>query len=62
MPFYPEIIVRFAYVLVVLLTAVVVGFTAIALLSQAVRTAPNRNWAGNVNAAIIGSTYLLIVS
>lgn len=48
--------------LVVLLTVLsAVGLSCFALLSQAVRTAPNRSWLKNVNAFVIGASYAIVV-
>jgi hypothetical protein len=50
------------YALLVLITIVATGLSCAALLSQAVRTAPNKSWAKNVNALVIGASYAVVVS
>jgi len=50
-----------AYVLVVIITAGFFTISCVVLLSQAVRTAPNRSWAQNFNALIIGTSYVIVV-
>lgn len=49
------------YIILVLITAFFIGLSCALLLSQSVRTAPNRGWAHNFNAAIIGAAYALVV-
>ena len=51
----------FYYVFLFLAIVIIVGLSCVALLSQAVRTAPNRGWPRNLNALVIGATYVLIV-
>jgi hypothetical protein len=51
-----------AYVLVIIITAGFFTISCVVLLSQAVRTAPNRSWAQNFNALIIGTSYVIVVS
>jgi len=48
------------YAFLVLLTTVAAGLSCTALLSQAVRTSPTRNYA-NPNAIIIGVAYTVLV-
>ncbi|KXN89857.1 hypothetical protein AN958_04861 [Leucoagaricus sp. SymC.cos] len=51
-----------SYALLVLLTVVATGLSCAALLSQAVRTAPNRNWTKNFNALVIGASYIVVLA
>lgn len=51
-----------SYALLVLLLVVATGLSCAALLSQAVRTSPNRNWKNNFNALVIGASYIAVVS
>ncbi|TDL28684.1 hypothetical protein BD410DRAFT_781208 [Rickenella mellea] len=55
-------IARFGYLALVLLTFVVVGLSCIGLLSQAIRTSPDRDWNANVNAVVVGGAYVLILA
>ncbi|CAL1695991.1 unnamed protein product [Somion occarium] len=50
------------YVLLVLVTTFFVGLSCAALLSQAVRTSPNRSWIRNVNAVVIGAAYAVVAA
>jgi hypothetical protein len=50
-----------AYLALVLLLTFFIGLSCAFLLSQAVRTAPNRNWTRNFNAVVIGATYAIAV-
>ncbi|KAJ3528656.1 hypothetical protein NM688_g7967 [Phlebia brevispora] len=50
-----------AYIVLVLITTFFIGLSCALLLSQAVRTAPNRNWFRNFNAAVIGAAYALVL-
>ena len=50
-----------SYVVLVLATTFVVCLSCALLLSQAVRTAPNRGWTQNFNAIVIGAAYVLVV-
>ena len=52
---------HFAYVLLVLLTAAFVAISCAFLLSQTVRTAPNRSFAKNPDAVIVGAAYVAVV-
>ncbi|KIP12020.1 hypothetical protein PHLGIDRAFT_82623 [Phlebiopsis gigantea 11061_1 CR5-6] len=51
-----------AYLLLVLLLVLFVGLSCAGLLSQAVRTSPDRNWTRNFNALIIGAAYALVLA
>ena len=51
-----------AYVFLVLLTVVATGLSCAAILSQAVRTSPTRSWSKNINALVIGASYIVLVS
>lgn len=51
-----------SYALVVLLTVSTAGLSCAAVLSQAVRTSPGRDWINNFNALVIGASYLVVVS
>jgi hypothetical protein len=50
------------YLLVILITAGFFTISCVALLSQAVRTSPDRSWESNFNALIIGASYVIVVS
>ena len=60
MPFPSSHLVFLAYLALASLTALVVALSCTFLLSQAVRTSKD-GWRGNVNAVIIGASYLGIV-
>jgi len=49
-----------SYVLLVLLITVATVLSAAALLSQAVRTSPNQSWTRNINALLIGASYVIV--
>lgn len=49
------------YLFILLLLAFLLLISGVFLLSQAVRTSPSRTWARNVNALIIGASYILVV-
>ena len=49
------------YLSIVLLIAFLLLISGVFLLSQAVRTSPNRAWSRNVNALVIGASYVLVV-
>ena len=51
-----------SYIVLVLITGCFFAISLVALLSQAVRTAPNRSWTNNWNAVCIGATYVFVVS
>ncbi len=55
-------VLRVLYLLLITLSVVVIGLSCLLLLSQAVRNAPNRDWTSNINALVVGATYILIVS
>lgn len=48
------------YLLLVLLTVCAILLSCVALLSQAVRTSPSRSWSRNINALIIGASYIVV--
>ncbi|KAF8225014.1 hypothetical protein L208DRAFT_1368619 [Tricholoma matsutake] len=50
-----------SYLLLLLTTLAAVGLSCFALLSQAVRTAPNQSWTNNINALVIGASYAIVV-
>lgn len=50
-----------AYVALVLVLTFFVGLSCAILLSQAVRTSPNRNWTKNFNAVVVGAAYAIVV-
>jgi hypothetical protein len=50
------------YLLVILITAGFFTISCVVLLSQAVRTSPDRSWENNFNALIIGASYAIVVS
>jgi len=50
-----------AYVFLVLITIVAAGLSCAAIISQAVRTSPDRSWEKNVNALVIGASYIILV-
>ncbi|KAF9458192.1 hypothetical protein BDZ94DRAFT_1240172 [Collybia nuda] len=50
-----------SYALLILITIVATGLSCAALLSQAVRTAPNQSWAKNVNALVVGASYAVVL-
>lgn len=52
---------RFSYFILVLILGLLLLVSCVFLLSQAVRTAPNRSWFGNVNALIVGAAYIVVV-
>lgn len=52
---------RLLYLVIVLALAAILLASCVFLLSQAVRTSPNRSWARNVNAVVIGAAYVLVV-
>ena len=51
-----------SYLLLLLTTLAAVGLSCFALLSQAVRTAPNQSWVNNINAFVIGASYAIVVT
>ncbi|KIL70654.1 hypothetical protein M378DRAFT_183271 [Amanita muscaria Koide BX008] len=50
-----------SYALFVLLITTAIALSCAALLSQAVRTAPNRSWSNNLNAVVIGASYAAVL-
>ena len=52
---------QLSYAVLVLITTFFVAFSCALLLSQAVRTAPNRSIVNNANAVIIGAVYVFLV-
>jgi hypothetical protein len=50
-----------SYALLVLVITTAAALSCTALLSQAVRTAPNRSWERNFNAFVIGAAYAVVV-
>ncbi|KAI0762915.1 hypothetical protein C8Q74DRAFT_1206807 [Fomes fomentarius] len=52
---------QLCYVILVLITTFFVSISCALLLSQAARTAPNRSFAKNVNAVIIGASYVAVL-
>jgi len=50
-----------SYLLLLLTTLAAVGLSCFALLSQAVRTAPNQSWVNNINAFVIGASYAIVL-
>ncbi|KIM48030.1 hypothetical protein M413DRAFT_218605 [Hebeloma cylindrosporum] len=49
-----------AYVFLVLLTIVAAGLSCAAIISQAVRTSPERSWEHNFNALVVGASYIVL--
>lgn len=58
----PSTVAATSYALLVVATVCAALLSCVALLSQAVRTAPNRSWRNNFNALVIGASYLIVVS
>lgn len=52
---------QLCYVILVLITTLFVAISCALLLSQAARTAPNRSFVKNVDAVIIGASYVAVV-
>jgi len=50
-----------AYISLILLTVVATGLSCTAILSQAVRTSPTQSWTDNINALMIGASYLIVL-
>jgi hypothetical protein len=50
------------YAFLVLLIIVAAGLSCAAIISQAVRTSPRRDWVGNIDAVIVGASYVILVS
>ncbi|CAA7266610.1 unnamed protein product [Cyclocybe aegerita] len=51
-----------AYGSLVLITVIAAALSCAALVSQAVRTSPNRSWSKNINAVIVGAAYFFLFS
>ncbi|KAF9056352.1 hypothetical protein BJ165DRAFT_505280 [Panaeolus papilionaceus] len=49
------------YAFLVLIIIVASGLSCAALISQAVRTSPTRSWKNNVNALMIGGSYVVVL-
>ncbi|KAJ7630659.1 hypothetical protein FB45DRAFT_748138 [Roridomyces roridus] len=56
-----RLLLRVSYVFLVLLTIIFTGLSCVALLAQAVRHSPNRTWAHNYNALVIGVSYVAVL-
>ncbi|KAJ3933609.1 MAG: hypothetical protein NXY57DRAFT_1117506 [Lentinula lateritia] len=54
-------LLQISYISLVLGTFCATLLSCVALLSQAVRTAPNRSWNKNFNALIIGASYIVLL-
>ncbi|KAJ4001282.1 hypothetical protein F5050DRAFT_1796707 [Lentinula boryana] len=54
-------LLQISYILLVLGTFCATLLSCVAILSQAVRTAPNRSWDKNFNALIIGASYIILL-
>ena len=52
---------RLLYFAIVLLITFLLLISCVFLLSQAVRNSPTRAWTDNVNALVIGGSYVLVV-
>lgn len=52
---------RLLWLFVVVFATCLAALSGFFLLSQAVRTSKNREWAGNVNAFVIGASYAVVV-
>ncbi|KAK2461777.1 hypothetical protein APHAL10511_006240 [Amanita phalloides] len=50
-----------SYALLVLTITTAAALSCTAILSQAVRTAPNRSWSRNLNAVVIGAAYVVVL-
>jgi len=50
------------YAFVLLLIVVAAGLSCTAIISQAVRTSPRGDWIGNLNAVVVGASYIILVS
>jgi hypothetical protein len=49
------------YVLLLLTSVGAIGISCAALLSQAVRTSPTQSWSSDINALVIGASYIIVV-
>ncbi|KAJ7900043.1 hypothetical protein B0H14DRAFT_2672028 [Mycena olivaceomarginata] len=56
-----RILSNITYGLFLILTIIFVGLSCVALLAQAVRHAPTRDWTRNVNALVIGVSYATVL-
>ena len=56
-----NVLSRVYYIFLLLVIVLIAGLSCVALLSQAVRTAPTQDWSRNFNALVIGVTYSLAV-
>ncbi|KAJ3841066.1 hypothetical protein F5878DRAFT_34845 [Lentinula raphanica] len=54
-------LLQISYILLVLGTFCATLLSCVALLSQAVRTSPNRSWNKNFNALVIGASYIALL-
>ncbi|KAG5644723.1 hypothetical protein DXG03_007852 [Asterophora parasitica] len=61
LPLFVRTVSKVSYVFLVVIIFVATGLSCAALLSQAVRTSPNQSWKTNVNALVIGASYLIVV-
>lgn len=61
-PKFARTISETSYAVLVLLIVVASVLSCAALLSQAVRNSPSRNWTKNFNALVIGASYVIVVS
>ncbi|KAG6813083.1 hypothetical protein H0H92_014142 [Tricholoma furcatifolium] len=50
-----------SYIFLVLVTIVATGLSCAALLAQAVRTSPKQTWFDNINALVIGASYVIVL-
>ncbi|KAJ7275328.1 hypothetical protein B0H12DRAFT_1042010 [Mycena haematopus] len=56
-----RILSNLTYALFLILTVIFTGISCAALLAQAVRHAPTRDWTRNINALIIGVSYAVVL-
>jgi hypothetical protein len=57
-----ESLSKLTYIPLLVLIVCLIGVSGVFLLSQAVRTAPDRQWTQNGNVFVIGASYLALVS
>src|ERR1700761_6742985 len=50
-----------SYGFLIIITVVFTGLSCVALLAQAVRHSPTRDWTNNFNALVIGASYAIVV-
>lgn len=62
MHFNPTTFSRLLFLLIIVATGLVALVSDILIFSQAVRTAPNKDWTRNGNVIVIGAAYVLVVS